>query len=133
MDRMSFGLIKPPETELKRVSKILSLTWYLALIENLETVIKPDKNLIITNNTNVANFGFSKKVFGSKMTYIVDGYDYLWQIAVEDFLAVKDYIRKLLKSYIFEKTIYQSTVCHITAEDLDLIHNIAKSYLINYN
>lgn len=123
MNRMPFGNRNKPHEELKlnRVAKILILLWYLALIKNIDPIFNADKNSSITNNTNEANFGFSKKVFENKISVFIDEDDYLWEIKIGDFLQTEDRIRQLLKEYLFEKTKYGREICSITQEELDLI------------
>lgn len=121
MSRMPFNMNSAVEDMLKRVAKIVILLWYLVLIEKVEDDFYPDKDSIITNTTNQANFGFSEKVFVNKMAITVNGDDYSWSIKISDFLSSKDDIRKLLKRYLFEETRYCGKVCSINPEELDLI------------
>lgn len=86
MNRMPLGKQSKFDEKLKlnRVVKILILLWYLALVNNIDIVFKADQSSMITNKTNKANYGFSQKVFGNKMSVIINGENYSWQISVGD-------------------------------------------------
>ena len=131
MDRIPLGSETPAPNNMKRCAKVLILLWYLFLIRNqkkifyasaiIEIIFKPLKG-VIKNTTNTKNYGFSEKVFSSKITskHLISG-DYSWSIKVEDLLESESQIKEFLKKYLFEETNFCGKIMPITKKELEII------------